>query len=242
MGVQIIRDMVVLADDQDLSCSGKVVNLATEVAALDTTAVCTTTNHVTLIGGLKSGTIDLELMADFAEGHDSAIWSELGGSVIHSVGFGSADGSLAYTFRGIPVSYTPFEGSVGDLAMARMSGSSASSPVVRGALVHPVTARTSSGSGTGRQIGAVQAGKAMYAALHIVAASGTSPTLDVKVQSDDNAGFASPTDRITFTQATGTGAQFDSVAGAITDDYWRIVYTIGGTTPSFTFAAVIGFI
>ncbi len=102
--------------------------------------------------------------------------------------------------------------------------------------------RTSSSSGTGRQIGAVSSTQTLYAALHVISASGTSPTLDVKVQSDDNSGFTSATDRITFTQATDVTSEWGSVGGAITDDYWRITYTVGGTSPSFAFAVTAGIV
>ena len=71
--------------------------------------------------------------------------------------------------------------------------------------------------------------------------SGTStPTVTFKLQSDDNASFTSPTDRITFTDITAIGSDFQSVAGAITDDYWRLNYTISGTNPSFGIHATIG--
>ena len=242
MAVQFWKDMSILVGDQELAGTGKSVNLATNVAELDATPL-NSTGWRTLVGGLKSGSVDIELMSDFAaDGPDAAAWSNLGdASIPHSVVTNSADGSVAYTFNGIALTHSTLEGSVGDLSMSRISGASASSPVIRGQLIHPGSAvRTASGSGTGQQHGDVIAGKSLHAALHVIGASGTTPTLDVKVQSDDNSGFSSPTDRITFTQATGTTAQFASVAGAITDDYWRVAFTIGGTTPSFSFAVVIG--
>jgi len=61
------------------------------------------------------------------------------------------------------------------------------------------------------------------------------------VQSDDAQAFLSPTDRITFAQATAIGAQWATpVSGAITDDWWRLSYTIGGTNPSFMVIVVVG--
>jgi hypothetical protein len=163
---------------------------------------------------------------------------------VKSICTNSADGSTAYLLQSIPLSYTPVQGAVGDLAMGTISGSSSTGPVVRGTLLHPSsTARTSSSTGTGRQLGAVAAGQSLYAALHVISASGTTPTLAVIVQSDDNAGFTTPTTRITFTTATGKTSQMSSVAGAITDTYWRVSYTIGGTsTPTFAFAVTAGII
>ena len=51
-------------------------------------------------------------------------------------------------------------------------------------------------------------------------------------------GCARPT--VTITAANAVGAQWGSVAGALTDDYWRISYTISGTNPVFAFAVSAG--
>ena len=61
-----------------------------------------------------------------------------------------------------------------------------------------------------------------------------------QLQSDDNSSFTSPTDRITFTGITAIGADFQSVAGAITDTHWRLNYTVSGTNPSFNIHATVG--
>jgi hypothetical protein len=247
MAIQFWQNMSILIGQLELACHGKNVNLATEVTPLDTTALCTT-GWTTVVGGLKAGTVDMELMADFADGmNDERIWGYLGANdTAHSVVTNSADGSVAYLFKGIPLSYKIIDGAPGDLAMASISGRSASSPVVRGRLLHPGSAsRTASSVGTGRQLGDVDATQRVYAALHVITVSGTSPTLDVIVQSDDNSGFTTPTSRITFSQATAAAnrQQFSSVAGAIADTHWRVSYTIGGSdTPTFAFAVTVGIV
>jgi hypothetical protein len=68
---------------------------------------------------------------------------------------------------------------------------------------------------------------------NVTAQSGTTPTLDMQVQwSPDGTTWYSASD--TFTQvaaATGTAVkQF-----AVKAPYWRLSYTIAGTTPSYTF-------
>ena len=226
----------------DIACTSKSMSAPqVTAAALDTTALCDT--NMTYIQGLKSTTWTAEAMQD----HDtdkvdqlvglSALGVEVPISVLPA---GETEGSVAYAFNANQFNYSP-SASAGELAMATVSGVGTGSPTVRGTLMHPhATARTSSGTTTGVQVGAVSASQRMYASLHVLSASGTSPTLDVIVESDDNSGFTSDTDRITFTQATGIGSEWSSVAGAVTDDYWRIRYTIGGTNPSFTFAVVIG--
>lgn len=243
MAIQFWQDMSILVADLEMAGNAKNVSLSTEVTPLETTSLAST-GWTTVIGGLKSGSVDIsEFMQDVAaDSVDATLWPLLGNaSVVKSICTASADGSPAYILKSIPLTYTPVSGTVGDLAMGAISGSSSTGPVVRGALLHPSNvARTSSAAGTGRQLGAVAAGKKIYAALHVIAASGMSPTLDVILQSDDNSGFSSPTSRITFAQATGRTSELSSLAGAVTDDYWRISYTIGGSSPSFAFAVTAG--
>lgn len=114
------------------------------------------------------------------------------------------------------------------------------SVVAAGILAQEPTTETTNDFSTGSQMGTLTAAQRMYANLHVTAASGTSPTLDVIIQSDE-VGFGSPTTRITFAQAVAIGGQHLSVAGAVTpDDYWRAGWTIGGSdTPTFTFAVAL---
>jgi hypothetical protein len=153
-----------------------------------------------------------------------------------------ADGEPAYLFQSVHSAYTP-GGTVGEMLAftVNMEGSNGK-PLVRGTVMHPATARTATGNGTVRQLGAVSATQSVYGSLHVIAASGTTPTLDVTVRSDDGSGFGSPTTRLTFAQKTAIGSDWQSAAGAITDDHWRITYTIGGTNPSFTFVVAVGIV
>jgi len=84
--------------------------------------------------------------------------------------------------------------------------------------------------------------------LDITAASGTTPTLDIKLQTKDpvsdgyvdmpGAAFAQKTgagsDTLTVYPGVGETAN-RSVSDVLPED-WRIVSTIGGTTPSFTYS------
>lgn len=244
MTIQAWTDMSLLVGALELAGHGRNVSAATECAELDTTNFASG-GWSEVIGGNKTGKVDLTLMQDRAVGGlDELAWSYLGvADIPKSIVSNSADGSRAYLMRGISLGYAPVDGAAGDLAMTKISGRNSTGGVVRGRLLHPGSAsRTSSSTGTGRQLGAVIATKSLYAALHVTAAAGTTPSLTVKVQSDDNSGFTSATDRITFTAETDatTHYQWGSVAGAITDDYWRISYTISGTNPSFSFAVTAG--
>lgn len=136
------------------------------------------------------------------------------------------------------------EGQIGELfKISAAAVASQGEPLVPGRVLWASTA-SATGTGTAVQLGAVGTGQYLYAALHVLAKSGTSPTLTVKVQSDDNSGFTSATDRITLTQMTAEGTLWATrVAGPITDTYWRVSHTIGGTgSPTFNYVLVAGII
>ena len=77
--------------------------------------------------------------------------------------------------------------------------------------------------------------------MHVTAASGTDPTLDVTIDSDDNSDMTTPTNRLTFAQVVGVGSEGPiSAAGTITDEWWRVEYAITGTDPSFDVAILLG--
>ncbi len=149
-------------------------------------------------------------------------------------------GSLAYVAKVLRMNYQ-FGGAQGDVNMWAANASS-SGPIARGASLHPPgTARTATGNGTAVQLGAISATQHLYANLHVLSVSGTStPTVTVKIQSDDNSGMTSPTDRLTFTATTARSGESLSLIGAVTDDWWRVVYTISGSSPSFLFIASAG--
>jgi len=130
-------------------------------------------------------------------------------------------------------------GAVGEMYAINVSGVGQGSFLVRGSILETNT-RTTTATGTAYQVGAVSATQKAYAVMHVVAASGTTPTLDMVIESDDAVGMVSATSRIAFTQATDVTSEFKSVVGPITDDWWRVSYTIGGTTPSFTVLVALG--
>ena len=151
-------------------------------------------------------------------------------------------GDKASTFRGVQLEYNPVDAPVGDEHSFTISAKSSGLFLPSATVLHDrETAETTTGNETGQQVGQILSGENGYAALHVLAVSGTSPTLDVVVESDDAVGFPSPTTRFTFAQATAVGSEFSTaIAGPITDDWWRVAFTITGTTPSFTFVVTFG--
>lgn len=90
-------------------------------------------------------------------------------------------------------------------------------------------ARTVSGSGASVDLGLRTA---FALDLVVSAASGTTPTLLVKVETSKDGATWRPLD--SFAQVASAGPVTRFFAGA--DRYVRAVWTIGGTTPSFTFS------
>lgn len=173
------------------------------------------------------GGIDDTLFADLA----------LASSPMTIVPASGAEGDVAFTFKAIEAAYSP-GAKIGDMLAFSVAGSGDGN-LVRGTLVHN-SAETAGGNGNIFNLGAVSATQKVYAALHVLAISGTTKQFNCKVQSAALVGFGSPTDRIAFSQATAIGAQWGTpVDGAITDAYWRLVFTLSGVT-SVTFAVVIG--
>ena len=174
---------------------------------------------------------------------DALLGVSAGAELIGTVSATSSAGDNAYFLKSRQFSYQ-IGGAIGDAMPFSINNSNSSDRAVKGTIMVDDSANlTTTGNSTGRQLGAVAAGKSLFVAAHVVSISGTStPTLALKVQSDDNSGFTSATDRITLTNFTAVGAQYSSVAGAITDDYFRINYTISGTNPSFKCFITVGIV
>lgn len=98
----------------------------------------------------------------------------------------------------------------------------------------PPAARTATANGTSVDL-KDYIGRAKVI-LHSALGTGTTPTLDVKLQeSDDNSTFTDISGAA-FTQVTDAAASLQALSLDLdkTKRYVRAVSTIGGTTPSFT--------
>lgn len=175
------------------------------------------------------------------KGIDDLLFAAVGGTYVpwSFSPVGGADGDLAFMFPAVAGRYSP-GAAVGELVRFT-ARAEAEAELVRGTILN-TAARTTTGSGTARQLGALSATQRMLLAVHVTAVAGT-PTLTLKLQSDDANGMATPTDRITWTPTLTAGVptwHFASVAGAVTDTWWRLNWTIGGGSPSITFTGVAG--
>lgn len=142
---------------------------------------------------------------------------------------GAADGAPAYLTNVLESDFNPLLGKIGDVAGFKLSTVS-SWPLVKGVIATPPSSVLAVGSGTGtiNNLGAVAAGKQVYADIHVISTTGA-PSLVMTVQSAALVGFGSPTTRLTFGTATSIGSQIIRTPGPITDAFWRASWTVSGT-------------
>lgn len=193
------------------------------------------------LAGLKDVSVTLNGYWDSSE--DSEFFTKIGAASPTPVGVAPnnpSEGDRAFLFQADEASYAP-GATIGEMFAFTLEGQG-HGPLVRGLLMENNAAANSSANGTSRVFAAVGAGELMYAGLFVYSASGNSgETLDVTIESDADGVFDSTANtRISFAQITDSvGSEFASVAGAITDTYWRATWTIGGGG-TYSFAVILG--
>ena len=229
----------VFSGGYDLSSNVTSVSLDITSDELDATTI-NSNGFKEKLGGLKDSALQLDGFYEAgANKPDALLGASIGNELIVSVVPEAGVGNIAYFMKSRLFSYNIF-GSVGEITPFSVSKSNSSDKVVRGTIQLDGDV-TTTGASTGSNLGAVSTGEKVYAAVHCTAVSGTStPTISFVLQSDDNASFTSPTDVATFTDITAIDAQYVSDDSTTSDTYWRLSYTITGTTPSFTVHASIG--
>lgn len=217
------------------------------VAALDYSAevqdkTCIADAARKRLGGLKDVALQMEGFYEAgAQKPDTGIFGNVGAIDIPVTLLPpdcDDEGDRAFLFRANLAEYS-LGGQVGVVAPFSAGAQASKGPLVRGVIGH-LNTRTANGNGGAQQLGALSATQRLYAALHVLEVSGTTPSLTVKIQSDNASNFPSATDRITFAAKTAVGSEWSSVAGAVTDDYWRVNFAITGTNPSFRFLVALG--
>ena len=98
----------------------------------------------------------------------------------------------------------------------------------------PVASAARTATGNSGALPGYGPASSIRAQLNVTAASGTSPTLNVIIEDSVDGGSNWNTIG-TFAQRTGTGREVINVTTPFGDQL-RVTWTIGGTTPSFTFA------
>lgn len=245
MGGTVLLNARIFAGAADLTGSTNRVELSCTVEEKDATTFKPSGAAAwrEVLGGVASTTVSAAGTWEAGDPGmvDDALWAALNGRsrLLWTVcPAGASPGDLAYFASGLVTSYQ-----IGDAAgeVAPWEAEAAGSGLLlRGAVAVSPGARGGDGEGDGLQLGALAAGQRLYAGLHVLSAAGTSPSLTVRVESDTDDTWGSPTTRATFNPATGAGSQVVSVTGPVTDTWWRVAWEITGTDPSFVFLVAVG--
>ncbi len=247
MSSQVLTNVKTYLGEYDITGFTNAVTLDYAAAALNDTRM----GHTTEVnkGGVKTVAFRIGGFADPATaGMEAIAFGKIGTANIPltcvPVG-GAAVDDVAYFFNALKASMSTFgqHGQLMPFQGSAVGGGESIDKLVRGQVfVSSAVAKTSSSTSAIVQLGAVSATQRVYAAVHVIdTVSGTLPTLDVTVKSAALVGFGSPTTRISFTQAIAKTSELKSAAGAITDQFWRVDWTIGGSaSPTFPFIVVVG--
>ncbi len=193
-------------------------------------------------GGLRNGSLAMGGFWQAGAGDfvDPSRWNDRAG-VDRAMTFGpqETEGGVAYMWQGANYQYV-LGGELGALLpFSLQAQNSNASGVVRGQLAAAQQVKNATGVlGSAVQLTTIGAGQYLYATVHVLGTPGT--TVTSQLQSDDNAGFASPTTRATIGPLTATGGTWMTrVPGPIASDD-RFRFNISAITGSFTLAGAIG--
>lgn len=236
MSALVLKDTTIWVDSVPLTTYANEVSLAASVAELDVTTFGS--------GGFKQRAAGLKSVEATVKGLldpavvDADAFTNLGvmGRVV-SISTDGAAGSPAYVFQAGNFEHTQ-GGKVGDVDpfSGKFMGSNGVG-LVRGQVAAAKQSVSATGVlGSAQLLGAVGATQFLYAAFHIFPTAGT--TITVLVESDDNAGFTSPTTVATLGPLTTVGGTWMArVAGPLTDTYFR--FKVSAITGTFNVAGSI---
>jgi len=240
MATLVWKDCKIYWHEFDLSAVHNELSVAHNVEALDDTAYGDDTR--TRKAGLKDWEVTASGWWEAGAGEpDTVLYTDAGtAGRILTIAPTGADNTVGYFSSNVLAVYSPMAQTVGELQRFTFSSYS-EDDLRRGTILQPIATKSASSAGTARELGAVAAGQSVYGAIHCTSAS-AGDTLDVIVRSDSLVGMGTPTTRLTFTQVSGGTemAEIQSAAGAITDTWWQVSYTIAGDgSEAFDFIVIV---
>ena len=237
MSKQVFSNGLVRLGGYDLTADVNAIALAEGADALDNTNLAST-NH-TYQPGLK--TVKCSVSGFWDTANDAYLSADLTLTDVITLALSQAEGAVTYFMKSVQAQYKTIADGVGKLATMALTFNAAGS-LTRGQVLANKTGISATGTGTAFQLGAATATQSLFASLHVTNITGTGVTLTGTIESDSANNFPSPVTVATFTDVTdvtGVEAQFQAIAGANTDTWYRFKYTIAGTG-TFDFTAAAG--
>lgn len=242
MAVLALTNAKVVLAQADLSGHSNSVELAHEVEELDSTTFGSS-GFKTMVGGLHvvQGNVAGFWQAGDGTQPDDRLFADLGvaGIPLTISPAGAAVADTAFLTRVLRPAYT-VGAAVGELLAFEANVAGDGTPLVRGQVARN-SAVTSTETSTVLTLTAPTAGQAVYASIHVLSVTGTTPSLTVALQGDDASGFPSPATVATSSAITAEGSTWlAGPVGASADSFYRLSFTVSGTSPSFMVVAAIG--
>lgn len=239
MAKHVVKKYRIYTNGRDASGDYNRVDLKVDVDELESTTV-DSSGDKSFQPGLKAVRFDGEVFATLGAGEvEEAVLALLGaGEKVMTVYPSETAGGPGYGFLAEEMAVSPAM-KIGDLMRITIKATKSGGALVRVTSMEGEAVKTATGTGTARQLGAVTADQALYSFLQVLSIT-AGASITVTVKSDDAQAFSTPTTRITHTAFTDEGAEVKSLAGAVTDTWYRVDWTISGATPSVTFDVGLG--
>lgn len=237
MAVPVIMDAGLWVDAYDIRGFANAVSIRPECEEVDITTFGNTNRRI--LGGLLNWSVGASGFFS-PDDQDAAMHAMLGGPATVTVSATTTEGSRAWFGQALSSQYTVAH-EHGRAGVFDFGATARNSRLVAGTLLG-VGAKTATGNGAAYNVGSIATGQTGYTALHVTSISGTSPTLDVTIESDSASTFGSPVTRVTFNRVTAPSVQFITLPATVTDAWWRATWTLAGTSPSATLSVVFGII
>jgi hypothetical protein len=238
VAITVLTSLVGALDGIKISDYATSVELGVDVDVVDVTTFGSGAFSASS-AGLRSGIVTLGGLNDI-DGLESVLAPLFGGSHVVTVApVGDTAGEIAGLHYGVVGAWRAFDVTVGqastiDIPVSNVSGGRPLQGLVTRSTA---TAVTSTATTTAVNCGAAPVGA--WASFHVLAVSGTLPTITAQLQSSTSSGGSFTARGSASASRSAIGA--DWITGATTTDtWWRLSLTVGGTNPSFTVLAAIG--
>jgi len=236
------KDTELYIDQHDFSGIALNATVTSNREVADVTAFADT--DMTYVFGKMGGNIDITgLWSAASPAWDSFLFNDLGTDDVNVSVWpeGAGAGKRGWAAECSGTSH-PFTANTGDFISADVNYQAESALVYARSYWQQTSGTTTGDNSNEYQDGAISSSQIGVGFLQVFSAGGSSPTLDIKIQSDSAESMSSPTDRITFTRATGATVERKTVAGPVTDDWYRVTITAGGSSPAFTYIVAFGIV
>lgn len=238
MAVATQTSCQIFFDEYRFGANATMANIGVTVATKDSTTF-TSGGYQNFVASLKTLVADFTGFNDYAVGgFDEWQRSNYGTTQVVSVSPGvEATGNVAIITQGIPDIAPSFDATVGDIPSVKFACKPVGQVIAEGQVTNITTPTiTANGFSTPVNIGNLGATQQASAAIHVISITGTAtPTITAQIQSSATSGGAYTNRGSAGSGITVIGGQFlrTGVIGAVAEGWWRISWTVSGTSPVF---------